>query len=123
MAPDLQAKGTHPYRLRADGVGERCQIMDSNLQTSQNTDPASHPSLAGPDSSPRRKPACRKALPGIDAPLTAQDFLRVLRAVFPQLNSWRYAFPDPRLQETCRYTSVHSQTHINGSAPSCDGAC
>jgi hypothetical protein len=39
--------------------------------------------------------------------LTAQAFLRVLRAVFPKLNAWLNALPDPRLQEMCRYTAAH----------------
>jgi hypothetical protein len=39
--------------------------------------------------------------------LTAQAFLRVLRAVFPKLNAWLNALPDPRLQEMCLYTAAH----------------
>jgi hypothetical protein len=31
----------------------------------------------------------------------------VLRAVFPQLNPWLNALPDPRMQEMCLYTAAH----------------
>jgi len=36
----------------------------------------------------------------------------VLRAVFPKLNSWLNALPDPRVQEMCLYTAAHLWWHI-----------
>jgi len=36
----------------------------------------------------------------------------VLRAVFPRLNAWLNALPDPRLQEMCLYTAAHLWWHI-----------
>lgn len=36
----------------------------------------------------------------------------VLRAVFPRLNAWLNALPDPRLQELCLYTAAHLWWHI-----------
>ena len=36
----------------------------------------------------------------------------VLRAVFPQLNAWLNALPDPRLQEMCLYTAAHLWWHV-----------
>ena len=99
LASDLQTEGPHPHRLCADGPGQRCQIMDSNLQASQKTHPPSHPPFPGSHPRPCRKPAGRKPLKGIDAPLTAQTFLMVLRAVFPKLNAWLNALPDPRVQD------------------------
>jgi len=39
----------------------------------------------------------------------------VLRAVFPQLNAWLNALPDPRLQEMCLYTAAHLWWQIIGT--------
>ncbi len=36
----------------------------------------------------------------------------VLRAVFPKLNAWLNALPDPRLQQMCLYTAAHLWWHI-----------
>jgi hypothetical protein len=36
----------------------------------------------------------------------------VVRAVFPKLNAWLNALPDPRLQEMCLYTAAHLWWHI-----------
>ncbi len=36
----------------------------------------------------------------------------VVRAVFPRLNAWLNALPDPRLQEMCLYTAAHLWWHI-----------
>lgn len=36
----------------------------------------------------------------------------VLRAVFPKLNAWLNALPDPRLREMCLYTAAHLWWHI-----------
>ena len=36
----------------------------------------------------------------------------MLRAVFPKLNTWLNALPDPRRQEMCRYAAAHLWWHI-----------
>jgi hypothetical protein len=36
----------------------------------------------------------------------------VVRAVFPRLNAWLNALPDPRVQEMCRYAAAHLWWHI-----------
>jgi hypothetical protein len=36
----------------------------------------------------------------------------VVRAVFPRLNAWLNALPDPRLREMCLYTAAHLWWHI-----------
>ena len=36
----------------------------------------------------------------------------MLRAVFPRLNAWLNALPDPRVQEMCRYAAAHIWWHI-----------
>jgi len=36
----------------------------------------------------------------------------VLRAVFPKLNAWLNALPDPRVREMCLYTAAHLWWHI-----------
>jgi hypothetical protein len=36
----------------------------------------------------------------------------VLRTVFPKLNAWLNALPDPRLKEMCLYTAAHLWWHI-----------
>jgi hypothetical protein len=36
----------------------------------------------------------------------------VVRAVFPKLNAWLNALPDPRVQEMCRYVAAHLWWHI-----------
>jgi len=36
----------------------------------------------------------------------------VVRAVFPKLNAWLNALPDPRVQEMCRYAAAHLWWHI-----------
>lgn len=36
----------------------------------------------------------------------------VVRAVFPKLNAWLNALPDPRMQEMCLYTAAHLWWHI-----------
>src|SRR5512137_25993 len=79
--------------------------MDPQLPTPQKTDPPSHPPLPGPR--PRRKPAGRKALPGIDGPLTAQGLVRTVRSAFPHLNDWLNGLPDPRCQAMCLYSAAH----------------
>ena len=81
--------------------------MEPKLQATQKTHPGSFPALPGLDSRPRRKPAGRKSLPGIDAPLTAQALVRVVRAVFHGLNDWLNGLPDPRVQELCLYAAAH----------------
>ncbi len=81
--------------------------MDSNLQTPQKTHSAGHSPLPGPSPRLRRKPAGRKPLPGIDAPLSAQALVRVVRAAFPRLNQWLNGLPDPRVQEMCLYAAAH----------------
>ncbi len=81
--------------------------MDPQLSPPQTTHPPSDPPLPSPHPQPRRKPAGRKPLPGIDAPLTAQGLLQVIRAAFPKLNPWLNGLPDPRVQEKCLYTAAH----------------
>ena len=81
--------------------------MEPNPQTTQETHPGGLPALAGPYSQPRRKPAGRKPKPGIDAPLSAQALVRVVRSVFPRLNDWLNGLPDPRVQELCVYVAAH----------------
>ena len=36
----------------------------------------------------------------------------MIRAVFPRLNAWLNALPDPRVQEMCLYTAAHLWWHI-----------
>ena len=36
----------------------------------------------------------------------------MVRAVFPGLNAWLNALPDPRVQEMCLYTAAHLWWHI-----------
>ena len=36
----------------------------------------------------------------------------VIRAVFPRLNAWLNALPDPRMQRMCLYTAAHLWWHI-----------
>ncbi len=79
--------------------------MDAHLQGTQKAHPPSLPPLPGSDPPPRRKPAGRKPLPGIDERRSDEVLLRVVRAVFPQLNAWSNRLPDPRLQPRCRYTA------------------
>ena len=86
--------------------------MESNPQTAQETHPGGLPALAGHYSQPRRKPAGRKPKPGIDAPLSAQALVRVVRGVFPRLNQWLNGLPDPRVQEMCVYAAAHLWWHI-----------
>ena len=81
--------------------------MEPSLQTTQETHPGGLPPLPGPDSRPRRKPAGRKPKPGIDAPLSAQALVRVVRAVFPRLNERLNGLPDPRVQQMCLYAAAH----------------
>jgi hypothetical protein len=38
-----------------------------------------------------------------------------VRAVFPQLNAWLNALPDPRRQEMCLYTAAHLWWHVIGT--------
>jgi len=39
----------------------------------------------------------------------------VLRAVFPRLNAWLNALPDPRVRQMCLYTAAHLWWHIIGT--------
>jgi len=86
--------------------------MDPKLQAPQETHPPSLPPLPGADSRPRRKPAGRKPLPGIDAPLSAQALVRVTQGAFPRLNDWLNALPDPRVEVMCVYTGAHLWWHV-----------
>jgi hypothetical protein len=86
--------------------------MDSHPQGTQKTYPPSLTPVPGSDPRPRRKPAGRKPLKGIDEILTARGFLMVLQAAFPKLNAWLNGLPDPRMQEMCLYTSAHLWWHI-----------
>ena len=81
--------------------------MDAKLQTPKEAHPRCQSSLPGHHPPPRRRPAGRKALPGIDASLSAQTFVRGVRAAFPRLNQWLNSLPDPRLQVMCRYSGAH----------------
>lgn len=89
--------------------------MDSELQTPQEAHPGGLPSLAGADSRLQRKPAGRKPLPGIDQELTAQALVRVVRAVFPGLNTWLNQLPDPRFAPMCLYSAAHLWWQILGT--------
>jgi hypothetical protein len=86
--------------------------MDSHPQGTQKAHPPSLTPVPGSDPRPRRKPAGRKPLKGIDEILTAQGLLRVLQTAFPKLNAWLNSLPDPRMQEMCLYSAAHLWWHI-----------
>lgn len=96
--------------------------MDKELPAPEETHPRGLPTLTGADSRSYRKPAGRKPLPGIDEALSAQALVRVLRAVFPQLNTWLNGLPDPRLGPMCVYTAAHLWWQILGTILSRKGS-
>ena len=89
--------------------------MDAELPTSKTTHPRCLSSFTGAHSRPRRKPAGRKPLPGINEGLSAQALVRVVQAVFPRLNTWLNQLPDPRFAPMCVYTAAHLWWQILGT--------
>jgi hypothetical protein len=90
--------------------------MDPQLSPAQTTHSSDDPSLPGAHSQPRRQPAGRKPLKGIDEPLSAQALVRTVRAGCPRLNRWlNQVLPDPRNQEMCLYTAAHLWWQVIGT--------
>jgi hypothetical protein len=57
----------------------------------------------------------RKARQALNACLIAHLLARLLPSVFPRLNQWLNALPDPRLQVMCRYAAAHIWWEIIGT--------
>ena len=69
----------------------------------------------GADPWPRRKPAGRKPLPGIDAPLSAQAWCAPCGPPFPGSTPGSTRLPDPRVQQMCLYAAAHLWWQIIGT--------
>lgn len=54
--------------------------------------------------------------------MTAQGLVRVVRALFPRLNSWFNQLPDPRLAPMCVYSAAHLWWQILGTFLSRQGS-